>query len=49
MKTDKTQNKVSYFQKRERNLMKWVGYWRRNTQIFVKDYLGVNLKLYQKL
>lgn len=29
--------------------MKWVGYWRRNPQIFVKDYLGVNLKPYQKL
>ena len=49
MKTEKTQQKSSYFEKRERNLMKWVGYWRRNPQIFVKDYLGVNLKPYQKL
>lgn len=29
--------------------MKWVGYWRRNPQIFVRDYLGINLKLYQKI
>lgn len=49
MKTDSTQEKMGYFQKREANLMKWVGFWRKNPQIFVKDYLDINLKLYQKL
>lgn len=40
---------LTYFQKREDNLMEWVGFWRKNPQIFVKDYLGINLFLYQKV
>lgn len=40
---------VSLFQKREANLMTWVGFWRRNPHRFAKDYLGVNLHLYQKI
>ena len=50
MTKSKTSKKdLNYFQKREDNLMEWVGFWRKNPQVFVKEYLGVNLKLYQKL
>lgn len=48
-----TQNKKkpskNYFEKREENLMEWVGYWRRNPHLFVRDYLGIKLYLYQKI
>lgn len=39
----------SLFEKREENLMKWAGYWRANPHRFVKDYMGLNLYLYQKI
>lgn len=29
--------------------MEWVGYWRRNPHLFVRDYLGIKLYLYQKI
>lgn len=34
---------------RENNLMKWVAFWRRNPHRFVRDYLDLNLFLYQKI
>lgn len=37
------------FKDREYNLMLWVAYWRKNPHKFVKDYLGMNLFLYQKI
>lgn len=37
------------FQKRERTLMNWVSYWRKNPQRFAQDYLGINLFLYQRI
>lgn len=40
----------NYFQKKEKNLMNWVGYWRKNPQVFAAEYLGVNnLKIFQKI
>ena len=39
---------LSVSQERERNLMEWVGYWRKNPQKFAKDYIGINLFWYQK-
>lgn len=44
--TKKTKN---LFEQREENLMLWVAYWRKNTQRFVADYMGVKLHLYQKI
>lgn len=44
-----TTSNQNYFQQKEENLMEWVGYWRRNPQLFVKDYLGIKLFLYQKI
>lgn len=42
-----TQN---YFQKKEENLMEWVGYWRKNPHIFASEHLGMKgLFLYQKI
>ncbi|KRL07917.1 terminase large subunit domain-containing protein [Liquorilactobacillus hordei] len=38
-----------YLHIKEENMMKWVGYWRKNPQKFVTDYLGMNLFLYQKI
>ena len=29
-------------------MMNWAGYWRQNPQRFAEDYIGVNLRLYQK-
>lgn len=54
MMTQTTNNKsreerLNYFQKREENLMEWVGFWRKNPQTFVKQYLGIHLFLYQKI
>lgn len=40
---------VSLFKKRETNLMKWAGFWRKNPHRFVEDYIGVKLHLYQKI
>lgn len=45
----KIKDSMSYFQKRERKLMEWVGFWRRNPQLFVEQYLGIHLFLYQKI
>lgn len=45
----KNTSRLNYFQQRERNLMEWVGFWRRNPQTFVKEYLGIHLFLYQKI
>lgn len=42
-------NNKSALDKREENLMRWVGYWRQNPHRFVKDYLGMNLFLFQKM
>lgn len=28
---------------------KWVGYWRKNVEIFVEDYLGIHLYPFQKI
>ena len=39
----------SYFQKREDNFIEWVSFWRSNPQVFSRDYLGINLHLYQKI
>lgn len=44
-----SKTKSSYFQKREDNFSEWVSYWRANPQLFVRDYLGINLHLYQKI
>lgn len=49
MKKNSHDEELNYFQRREANLMEWVGYWRKNPQIFVKEYLGINLFWYQKL
>lgn len=45
----KTNAKRSYIQQREDNLMEWVGFWRKNPHLFARDYLGLSLKLYQKI
>ena len=47
--TRKTKERLNYFQKREENLMEWVGFWRKNPHLFVRDYLGIRLFLYQKI
>lgn len=39
----------TFFQQKDENLMEWVGFWRQNPHIFVKDYLGISLHLYQKI
>lgn len=41
--------KMSVKDKYEENLMKWVGYWRLNPHRFAKEYLNLNLFLYQKI
>lgn len=41
--------KMSFLHKREKNLMTWVSYWRKNPHRFVEDYLGISLFLYQKI
>ena len=43
-----TQNE-SIFEKRERNMMKWVSYWKLNPHRFVEDYMGINLMFFQKI
>lgn len=40
---------TSIFQKREKNLMNWVGFWRKNPHKFAEDFIGVRLHLYQKI
>ena len=40
---------ASLIKQREENMMKWVGYWRQNPHRFVKDYLGLELFLFQKI
>ena len=40
---------ISLFQKREKTLMTWVGFWRSNPHRFVEDYIGLKLHLYQKI
>lgn len=40
---------ASLFKRRETNLMKWVGYWRKNPQKFAEDYIGIKLHTYQKI
>src|SRR5699024_4421574 len=37
------------FQQREENLMKWDTFWKANTHRFVKDYLDIDLHLFQKI
>ena len=41
--------KKSMAREYEERLMRWVGYWRNNPHRFVEEYLGMNLKLYQKI
>lgn len=45
----KKSKNVSIFQKRETNLMNWVGFWRKNPHRFADDYVGVKLHMYQKI
>ena len=46
----KVVNKVqSLFQKKEDNVMSWVGFWRANPHRFVEEYLGINLFFFQKI
>lgn len=51
MKTkEKDRTSQNFFQKREENLMEWVGYWRKNPHIFASEHLGIKgLFLYQKI
>ena len=37
------------FQQREENLMKWATFWKANPHRFVKDYLDIDLHLFQKI
>ena len=39
----------SLFQKKENNVMSWVGFWRANPHRFVEEYLGINLFFFQKI
>lgn len=39
----------SLAEEKEYNLMLWVSFWRANPHRFVKDYLDVNLKFFQKI
>lgn len=39
----------SLAREREERMMRWVGYWRKNPQKFVSDYIGLQLHLYQKV
>jgi hypothetical protein len=31
------------------NIMKWIGFYREHIDIFIEDYLGIKLKLFQKI
>ena len=43
------QPKKTIFQQREENLMKWATFWKANPHRFVKDYLDIDLHLFQKI
>ncbi|MFT8556565.1 terminase large subunit domain-containing protein [Liquorilactobacillus hordei] len=52
MEINKKKNETKqdgYFRVREENLMKWVGYWRKNPHKFAENYLGLKLFFFQKI
>ncbi|KRN10820.1 prophage terminase, ATP subunit [Liquorilactobacillus mali KCTC 3596 = DSM 20444] len=52
MELNKKKNETKqdgYFRVREANLMKWVGYWRKNPHKFAENYLGLKLFFFQKV
>lgn len=39
----------SEFKKKMSNIIKWVSFYREYIDVFVEDYIGVKLKLFQKI
>lgn len=46
---EEKKEKLSLFEEREMNMMKWASYWRRNPHRFVEEYLGIHLFFFQKI
>lgn len=43
------ERRMSIFEKRELNMMKWVSFWRKNPHRFAAEYLDINLFFFQKI
>lgn len=40
---------ISIREQKLKRIMKWVGYYRNNIDLFVRDYMNIRLKLFQRI